>query len=105
MTSEEKAQQMADRNAAIVAYYLAGNKLSAVASRFRLGRQRTLQILQKAGAWRPYERTGRTKFLGVSVSEETKAALKAQAKEQGVSVSKFASDALDAAVGVSGTEQ
>jgi predicted HicB family RNase H-like nuclease len=86
------------RNAAIVAYYRDGHKLKDCASEFQLGRQRVLQILQAAGAWRPYVKTSRDKFLGVNVTSETKDALKVKADEQGVSVSKFASNVLDEAV-------
>ncbi len=86
------------RDAAIVAYYVEGHKLAECASAFRIGRQRALQILKAAGAWKPYEKTRRTKFLGVSITEETKDALREKADARGVSVSRFASDALDEAV-------
>lgn len=99
MTPEEKVTQMNERNAAICACYLAGNKPGVVASKFRLGRQRVLQILQAAGAWKPYEKGDRTWFLGVNISEETKAALERRATAEGKSVSRFVSDRLDAAVG------
>lgn len=92
------------RDEAICAYYVKGRKLAECASHFRLGRQRVLQILKAAGVWKPYEKMKRTKFLGVSVSYETKAALKVKAEEAGLSVSRFASDALDAAVGVVAVE-
>lgn len=98
MTPEEKAQQMTDRNAAICAYYAAGHKPRECASKFGLGRQRVLQILQAGGVWKPYERGSRTKFLGVNITENTRDALKAKAGAQGVSVSRLASDALDEVV-------
>ena len=95
MTPEERATAMTTRNANIVAYYTAGNKLKAVAQHFGLGRQRIMQILQAAGAWTPYVKGDRTKFLGVNVTERTREALSQKAEERGVSVSRFASDALD----------
>lgn len=98
MTNEEKVAQAAVRNARICAYYQAGHKVRDCASEFALGRQRIMQILQAAGVWKPYVKGGRTKFLGVNVSGETKDALKAKADERGTSVSKYASDVLDAAV-------
>ena len=72
MTPKEKQMQRLARDAAICVYHQDGHKLSECASKFRLDRQRVLQILKKAGIWRPYVKTNRTKFLGVSVSEETK---------------------------------
>ena len=99
MTNEEKVNQRMVRDRAICAYYLDGRrKLKDCEKRFQLGRQRILQILQAAGVWKPYEKGARTKFLGVNVSEETKDALKEKADAAGVSVSRFASDALDDAV-------
>jgi hypothetical protein len=98
MTSEEKVTQMTERNKAICAWYLDGHKLKDVASRFGLGRQQTMNILVKAGVWKPYEKGSRTKFLGVNVSEGTKDALSVKAAAEGKSVSRFASDALDEAV-------
>ena len=98
MTTEEKANQMTTRNAAIAAHYQAGHKVREIASEFKLGRQRIMQVLQAAGVWKPYVKGERTKFLGVNVSEETKDGLKAKADEAGKSVSRFASDVLDAAV-------
>lgn len=99
MTSDEKATQMAERNAAICAYYLQGRKLSECASHFKLGRQRIQQVLQQAGVWKPYVKSDRTKFIGVTVSEPTKEALQTRAEAEGVSVSRLVSDKLDAMVG------
>ena len=98
MTPEEKATQMTARNAAICAHYTSGHTVRECASHFILGRQRIMQILQEAGVWKPYVKGERTKFLGVNVSEETKDGLKAKADAEGKSVSRFASDVLDAAV-------
>lgn len=98
MTDEERANQMKDRNQMICAYYDAGHTLKQCASEFQLGRQRVLQILQAAGAWKPYVKQGRSKFLGVNVTSETKDAIKQKADAEGVSVSKFASNALEQAV-------
>lgn len=98
MTNEEKSAAMKTRNDEIVAYYQAGNKLKACASRFKLGRQRIYIILQAAGAWIPYVKGDRTKFIGVNVSQETKEAIASRAEKEGVSVSKFVSDRLDQAV-------
>lgn len=98
MTHEEKTQQMLQRNKDICACYAAGNKVAAVASRFQLGRMRVLQILQSAGVWKPYVKSGRTAFIGVNVSEATKAALVAKADAEETSVSVLASEVLDKAV-------
>jgi hypothetical protein len=89
---------MQNRNAAICAHYQAGHKLKDCASHFQLGRQRTLQILQRAGVWKPYIKSDRTKFLGVNISEGTKDALRQRADDRGVSVSQLVSDALDGVV-------
>lgn len=94
MANEERIE----RNAAICAYYEQGHKLSKCASKFEISRQQVMNILKQAGVWRPYVKGGRTKFLGVSVSEETKDALRKRAEEEGKSVSRLASDALDAVV-------
>lgn len=98
MTDDEKRNQMTARNAALCAYYVEGHTLQACASRFRLSRQRAFQIVKDGGVNRPYVQSGRTKFLGVTVREKTKEGLRRKADEQGVSVSKLASDALDAVV-------
>lgn len=86
---------MDERNVAICLYYKDGHSLQQCASHFKMGRQRVLQILKKAEVWKPYVRTKRNKFVGVTVSEETKAALQARAEEHGTSVSRFVSDHLD----------
>ena len=98
MTDDEKKAQMTARNAAIVASYQAGRKVREVASEFKLGRQRIMQILKAGGVWQPYEKGSRTKFLGVNISEETKDALRVKADAEGKSVSRFASDVLDEVV-------
>lgn len=84
-----------ERNAAICAYYKAGHKVMACATHFKLGKQRILQILKKGEVYRPLVTGTRTKFLGVSVKDATKAGLSTMAKKRGVSVSKLTSDALD----------
>lgn len=98
MTSEEKKDQMNKRNEGICAFYAEGHSVAKVASQFKLGRQRVQQILTEAGVYQPYVKMDRTKFLGVSVTNETKDALKAKAYERGVSVSRLTSDILDRAV-------
>ncbi len=98
MTDDEKRKQMDARNQAIVAYYNEGNNPRKCASKFGVGRQRVLQILQKLGAWKPYVKSDRTKHVGVVVSEETKGRLHEKADEKGMSVSQFAADALERAV-------
>lgn len=104
LTAEEKQAKMDERNVAICLYYKEGHKLSETASHFKLGRQRVLQILQRGGVWMPYEKSKRDKFLGVQVSEETKAALQKQAESEGTSVSRFVSDKLDEIVAKPATE-
>lgn len=95
MTAEEKQAQMEARDAEIIAFYNAGNKISQCASRFKMSRQRIIQILQKAGVWKPYTKNNSENFLGVLLSDETKAALKALAKERGVSMSSLSSEAIE----------
>lgn len=95
MTDEEKQAQMDERNVAICLYYKEGHKLSECSSHFKLGKQRVLQILQQGGVWKPYQKAKRDKFLGVTVTDETKAALQAKAKEEGKSMSRFVSNKLD----------
>lgn len=85
----------AERDAAICAYYEEGHKVAQCASRFQLGRMRVIQILQKAGVWRPYVKSDRTQFLGVSVTQEGKAALAREADRQGTSMSAVASDLIE----------
>ena len=90
------------RNLAVIGYYKEGHRISQCASKFGLSRQYVQQVLQKAGVWKRYVRTKRTEFLGITVSEETKQALKQHAEQKGVSVSQLASDALDAVVAADG---
>ena len=94
----EAYRNTVERNKAICDYYNAGHKLRECASKFQLGRQRILQILQAGGAWKPYVKTDRTKYIGVNVSEDTKVALKELADAEGKSVSKFTADVLDRVV-------
>jgi hypothetical protein len=94
MTPEEKRSKKAERDAEICTYYLSGAKLSRCASRFRLGRQRVLQILQKAGVWKPYVKSTRTAFLGVKIEGGIKEQLKQEADRQGISVSQLVSSKL-----------
>lgn len=89
---------MDERNAAICAYYKEGHNLRQCASRFKIGRQRVLQILQAAKAWHPYVKSGRTKHLGVTVTEETKRKLEELAARKDASVSRYASDRLEEVV-------
>ena len=89
---------MTERNASIVTYYQGGRSLTEVGKHFKLGRQRVLQILKAAGAWKPYVKGERDKFLGVTVKGRTKDGLAKLAGARGVSVSRAASDVLDKAV-------
>lgn len=94
MTNEQRVQ-MLRRNAEICTHHQAGHTLEECAKRFDLSRARVQQILKKAGIWRPRVKGPRTKFLGVTVNERTKEALRARAEREGKSVSQLASDALD----------
>lgn len=98
MNAEEKSTQKTQRNADLCAYYNEGHNARQCASKFRIARQRVIQILQEAHVWKPYVKNNRTQFLGVSVSEETKDALRVKADAEGKSVSRFASDVLDEVV-------
>jgi hypothetical protein len=87
------------RNKAICDYYLAGHKITECAEQFGLDRQRVHQILKKAGVWQAYQpEKSRRVFLGVNVTEDTRAKLPALARKHGRSVSRFVSDILDAVV-------
>lgn len=90
---------MLQRDADICAYYQTNQSLASCGKKFALKRQRIQQILKQAGVWKPYVKGDRTQFLGVSISEQTKEALRQRAKEQGISASRLASDALDVVVG------
>lgn len=94
MTPEEKRKQMEDRDARICAGYRDGQKISQLASTFRMNRQRIIQILKREGAWRPYQKNGRDTFLGVSISREDKVALEAEAERRGVSMSSLSAEAI-----------
>lgn len=87
-----------ERDAAICAYYSEGHSATACCKKFGLKRQRVHQILMKHGVKRRRTKGLRTKFLGISVSAQTKEALRQRADAEGVSVSKLTADALDALV-------
>jgi hypothetical protein len=87
------------RDKIICDYYLAGNKLSVCASHFKLGRQRTLQILQEGGVWKPYKKKP-SAFLGVNIAADTKDAVVEEAKRLGISTSKLTDDILGDAMGL-----
>lgn len=95
MTPEERKAQMQQRDADIAAYYQAGHSIVECGRRYGLKRQRVLQILKAAEVWKPYVKGDRTQFLGVSVSEPAKAALKQKAEEQGISVSQLTANTID----------
>src|ERR1017187_10100761 len=82
-----------ERNATISGHCTAGVTLDALAVEFTLSRQRIRQIVRKAGVWQ--RKTPRGAFLGVDVTDETKAALKSEAEKRGVSVSRLTSDTLE----------
>lgn len=90
--------EMRQRNADICAFYKEGHTIPECCARFHLKRQRVQQILKGAHVWQPRRRSNRTTFLGVTLSPPTKEALKHEADERGVSMSKLASDILDATV-------
>jgi predicted HicB family RNase H-like nuclease len=94
LTPEERQT----RDEAICDFYVRGASVAECGRKFGLKRQRVTQILKRAKVWRPYIMQGRTKFLGVSIKEETHAKLQERAQAQGKSVSKLTSDALDALV-------
>lgn len=94
MTDEEKRARRAERDAAICAHYAAGNKAAQCASKFRISRQRVLQILRDGNVWKPYEKGDRTEFLGVSLSADDKLALSEEASRRGISMSSLTSDLI-----------
>lgn len=86
------------RDADICADHKAGHDVAQLCQKHGLKRQRIYQILKRGGISHARIRSARTKFLGISISEETKEALKQKATDEGTSVSKLTSDALDALV-------
>ncbi len=94
MTAQDKKDRMDQRDAELIVFYERGNTLTKTAKKFRISRQRALQILQVYGVWKPYVKTDRTKFLGVFVTKEDKKALKAEADRRGVSMSKLSADVI-----------
>jgi len=99
MTPEEKLKQMNERNAAICAFYQKGNSVAKTASVFMLSRDRTYQILHEANILRARVKSTRTLHLGVTVTKETKQALKEKAKQEGKSVSELTAQVLKAMLG------
>jgi hypothetical protein len=94
-------QEKAARAELICRTYVEGTtKLDDLRRKLNLGigRMRIMQILKAGGVWKPYVKSGRDKFLGVTVTEETKTALERKAADAGKSVSRLASEVLDEAV-------
>lgn len=64
-----------------------------------VSRERIRQILKKAGIWKKpqtsHPTSERVAFLGVDLTTETKDALKVKAQEEGKSMSRMASDAIE----------
>ncbi len=57
-------------------------------------RQHAMIILKRAGVWKPHEKGNRTEFLGITVTKDTKDALKREAVKQGTSQSQLTSQIL-----------
>ena len=95
MTETEKQMQRDLRDDAIVKYYLEGHRVRDCSSKFRLSRQRVHQILNLRGVWKPMTKGERIKHLGVTVTPETKDALKELADAKEMSVSQLVSDHLE----------
>lgn len=89
MTNEERQQ----RNDLICRAYMVGISLAECGRPFGMTRQRVKQIVQEAGLWRTRPRTAnnRDQYIGVNLSKEDKAALKAEAARLGVSISAMTS--------------
>lgn len=69
--------------------------LEQCGKRFELSRSRIKQILKENGVQpNPRQASGRDEFLGVSVTEEDKVALRDEALRRGSSMSKLTSDML-----------
>ena len=84
---------MNERNITIIARYTAGETLKEIAASYGLSCQTIRGIVRRAGVFR--RQTPRPEFLGVDVTTDTKAALKAEAERRGVSVSRLTSDTLE----------
>lgn len=95
------ALKNAERDERICLRYQAGESLASLSERFGVTAQRVWQILRRKGifvAGRDGARTGRTAFLGVTISRDVKAALKREADEKGISVSALVSSKVRQAV-------
>lgn len=84
----------AERDARICLRYQEGTSLEGLSKWYGVSAQRIWQILSRAGVFvarRDGARTDRTAFLGVTISRDTKDALKREADEKGISVSALVS--------------
>jgi lambda repressor-like predicted transcriptional regulator len=90
------------RNDSICAAYQTGLTLAAIGRQFGLSRPRIQQILKKAGVWVPSTKRRRTEYLGVTMTEQTKAALKVEAEKRGISLSALSDETLKEMLAVCG---
>lgn len=86
-----------DRNRNICEAYLLGSTTKQMVDRFKVKRQRILQILKAGGVWQK-KKSDRTEFLGIRVKAQTKEGLEAIRDEKGGSVAQHAAEMLDDAV-------
>ena len=87
-----KNAQRVERDRQICEHYQTGNSLTSCSRKFGLSIQRIQQILKAAEVWRPHVRSHRTNFLGVTLTQLDKEALRAEAERQERSMSAVTSD-------------
>ena len=84
----------AERNAEICKLYTEGTTIRALAAQFDISRQRIRQVIRAGGVWQRSKT--RPIFVGIDVTQETKDKLKDLADSRQTSMSKLASDAINA---------
>jgi len=90
------SSEKTDRDAELCDMYLAGATLSACAEKFGISKPRAQQIVRKHGyATRLSQEEPRGAFLGVCLTPESKEALRVKAEEEGKTMSRLVSDAVE----------
>jgi hypothetical protein len=92
----EESLKRAERDLEICRFYLAGRTLEEIGQHFGVKRQRIKQIVKRAGIWRPQAQpeSVRDHFVGVTLSESDKTALRAEAERRGISMSTLTAELI-----------
>ena len=87
-----------DRDAEICRRYKAGETYQSLHKAFHLSLERIRQILRQHGVSKDdrdkKRKRSRPRYLGITISVEDKAALKAEAEKKGVSMSELSADMI-----------